>query len=123
MSDYPSSDSVGQLPLFENPQATKPGESLQASEQNRNEAFRVSKPMHAQQRDKVLYCIRNAGQDGLTRKELAARLGIALSAACGRVNELLNAVDPDTGKKSPQVYQVKGVRRDGGMVVFAKGYV
>ena len=112
MSDYPIA--TDQLPLFENPQAPRKSVSLQASRENKAAAYKASKPTHGKQCQAVLMCVRNRGKDGCTRKEIAAALDIPLSAACGRVNELLN-------EPQPKVFQDKAFRRDGGMVVFAKG--
>lgn len=40
------------------------------------------------QYDRIRQALRRAGEDGLTRQELAGKCGIALSSACARVREL-----------------------------------
>ena len=57
---------------------------------------------------RVLECVRNAGECGMTRHEIADELKIPLSSVCGRVNELLGS----------KLQQRAGQRRDGRAVLF-----
>lgn len=56
------------------------------------EAFHDTKPQHPRQQTRILDILARRGQP-MTRGELAAMSGIALSAVCGRVNELVGSGD------------------------------
>lgn len=105
--------------LFDNPQATKPKESLRESKQAKRDAYRRNRGAMSTQAKQVLAAIQSAGGDGVTRQEIADSTGLKLSTVCGRVNDLLNAKD-DAGELAPQIF-VKG-RRSGSGVCFARGY-
>lgn len=126
MSDYPSNanqealplfDASGQGALFENPQAPKPAVSRQVSRDTRREAHRRAQGGASEQCKAVLQLIREAGAEGVTRKEMADRTDILLQSICARVNELLNPKDGSP----PQVFQDD--RRNGSAVLKAKGHV
>ena len=126
MSDYPSNanqealplfDAKGQGSLFENPQAPKPAVSRQVSRETKREAHRRAQGGAAVQRMAVLQFIKEAGAEGVTRKEMADRTDILLQSICGRVNELLKPTDGSP----PQVFQ--DGKRNGSAVLKAKGHV
>ena len=52
------------------------------------EAFHDTKPQHPRQQTRILAMLERSGRP-MTRGEIAAISGIALSAVCGRVNELV----------------------------------
>lgn len=99
-----------QLGLFENPTVTSPKQSKAVSRETKRAAY-LAVDGHGQ-RQVVLDAVAQSGASGLTRNEIAERLGIALSSVCGRVTELLESGD---------VFQQPGVKRNKRAVVFAKG--
>jgi len=123
MSDYPGSNQEalplfdGQGSLFENPQAPKPAVSKQVSRETKREAYKRAQGSASVQRRAVLQVIRDAGAEGVTRKEMAERTDILLQSICARVNELLNPKDGSP----PQVFQDD--RRNGSAIPKAKGCV
>lgn len=80
-------------------------------------AFKRMAPTIPAQRAMVLDMVRNAGPEGLTCKELAARLGVGMNVISGRFTE--NRVARDIVRK----IGADGwpVRRDGCAVYVAKG--
>lgn len=111
MSDYGTGET---LPLFDNPQVTKPSVSRQVSRTSKRESFAEFASKKATQEHQVLSAIQAAGKSGLTRNEIADLLGIPVSSACGRVNALLEL-------DKPPVFQ-DGTKRSKRAVVFAKGF-
>jgi len=81
------------LPLTDTPITTvTPTESRSRSRRAKLDSH--SKLNASKQRESVLACIQSAGEQGMTRNEIAESLGIPLSSVCGRVNELLNVERP-----------------------------
>lgn len=73
-------------------------------------AFRRAKPKLSRSREAVLACIRDSGREGMTCKEIAARLGKGMNAVSGRCTEILaDGLIVDSCR-----------RRDGGRVLVAR---
>jgi IclR helix-turn-helix domain len=99
-----------QLPLnLDEPvESVSPAKSLARSKAARRDGYKLA---DSHQALVVLAAIKQASE-GLTRHEIAAKIGIPLSSVCGRVNELLHA-------DNPKVY-VAAFRRDGRSVLIAR---
>lgn len=81
------------IPLTDTPIHTvTPTESLRRSRRAKLDSH--SKLNASKQRESVLACIQSAGEQGMTRNEIAESLGIPLSSVCPRVHELLKAERP-----------------------------
>ena len=59
------------------------------SDTSREAAARVSATTAARDRLRILHLAASRGDDGLTRDEISATLGISIQTVCPRVNELL----------------------------------
>jgi hypothetical protein len=72
--------------------------------QNKRETFEATMPRHRGDRLRIVEALR--GQPaGLTRHELAGRLGLPLTTVCGRVNELKQMGEArESGERRPTVH-------------------
>jgi hypothetical protein len=100
-----------QLPLnLDEPiESVSPAKSLARSKAAKRDGYKLADSHQAML---VFIAIAQSHADGLTRHEIAEKIGIPLSSVCGRVNELLHA-------EQPKVY-VAAFRRDGRSVLIAR---
>lgn len=115
MSDYQTeSVDASDYPLFAEQQSEAPtvAESQSVSRQTQHDAWtaHAGSGRMCRQSAEVYEEIRKTGEGGLTRHEVAERLGIALSSVCGRVAPML---------ASGQLCQL-GARREGRAVLVAR---
>lgn len=112
MSDYqPESVDARDYPLFAAQPSPAPtvAQSQSVSRQTQHDAW-TAHAGSGRQSAEVYEEIRKTGEGGLTRHEVAERLGIALSSVCGRVAPML---------ASGQLCQL-GARREGRAVLVAR---